>query len=204
MVLHHLRFGVLRIRSQDQYPKPKVHRASTERKIKRALLESRPPQHATEKATRFFLRELDVTVAAAGHEIFESEDGKQGLDDVEEHQPDGIVFDLMLPRMDGHEFLRHLRASGTDVPIIVTTSDDHDTTRAMCNEIEVTTFLTKPVEGNALVASVNMGIAVRGKELLFSHDALRSVEILVVDDSKLMRMQIRSSSRGQAMRGNRR
>ncbi len=127
---------------------------------------------------------------ANGYQILEAQNGKEGLAIYEEHDPDCIVLDLKLPIMDGHEVLRHLRASGSDVPVIVATSDVQDTTRELCNEVGVSTFLTKPFEGIALVACVNMGIAMRGTDLLSSQHSSRSVNILVVDDSQVMRQVI--------------
>jgi signal transduction histidine kinase len=134
---------------------------------------------------------------ADGHEIFEAEDGEQGLASYQEHEPDCIVMGLTLSKMSGLELLRHLRASGTDVPVIVTTSDVQNATRALCNELGATTFLTKPFVDNELLACVDLGLTMREKGILTSQDSSHSVKILIVDDSKVTRELIKTSILGE-------
>ena len=55
-----------------------------------------------------------------GHEVRLAADGRDGLSHLE-WAPDLILLDLMMPVMDGYEFLRRLRASpqGADIPVLV-------------------------------------------------------------------------------------
>jgi signal transduction histidine kinase len=135
---------------------------------------------------------------AGGHEVVEAEDGHQGLLACKEHQPDCIVLDLLLPRMDGHEFLRQLRGRGADVPVIVTTVDVQDATRAMCEEAGISTFLRKPFKSNELLACVRMGLALRGVDDSAKNASLKPIEILIVDDSRLIRCEIRDAIQDEA------
>jgi two-component system, OmpR family, phosphate regulon sensor histidine kinase PhoR len=57
----------------------------------------------------------------AGYEIFLAEDGQQGLDLVDQHAPDLVLVDLMMPVMDGMEFLDQARRRYPDLTSVVIT-----------------------------------------------------------------------------------
>lgn len=67
------------------------------------------------------LRLLEFALSRAGHSVTACTDGEQGLAQVKTQQPDLIVADVMMPKMTGYEFCRHVRAmpDGTDTPIII-------------------------------------------------------------------------------------
>src|ERR687893_178342 len=56
-----------------------------------------------------------------GYEVLTAEDGLSGLQAVEVHQPDLIVTDVMMPRMDGYEMIRRVRANPHTkfIPVII-------------------------------------------------------------------------------------
>ncbi|MHC0417884.1 response regulator, partial [Enterococcus faecalis] len=55
-----------------------------------------------------------------GYEVFTAYDGEEALEKVEEVEPDLIILDLMLPKMDGLEVAREVRKTH-DMPIIMVT-----------------------------------------------------------------------------------
>jgi CheY-like chemotaxis protein len=61
-----------------------------------------------------------------GWEVAEAENGRIALDRLSEAKPDAIILDLMMPEMDGFEFLGELRrrTEWNDVPIIIVTGMD--------------------------------------------------------------------------------
>ena len=69
---------------------------------------------------------LARVLAKAGWAVTEAEDGQQGLAALEAKTPQLILLDLMMPVMDGFEFLREMRArpEWRDVPVIVVTAKD--------------------------------------------------------------------------------
>jgi DNA-binding response OmpR family regulator len=60
-------------------------------------------------------------LADRGHAVVTARDGKEALDRVRESRPDVIVLDLVLPRLNGWEFVDRYQAStgGSAIPIIV-------------------------------------------------------------------------------------
>ena len=95
---------------------------------------------------------------STGHDIAEADDGQNGLIAYADYQPDCIVLDLLMPNMDGPEFLRQLRASGSTTPVIVVSADIQDTSRALCEELGANGFLNKPIKADVLVACVDAAI----------------------------------------------
>jgi CheY-like chemotaxis protein len=69
---------------------------------------------------------LARVLAKAGWAVVEAEDGQQGLAALQANTPQLILLDLMMPVMDGFEFLREVRsrAEWRDVPVIVITAKD--------------------------------------------------------------------------------
>ncbi len=69
---------------------------------------------------------LNHALTQVGWTSVEAEDGLAGLEAFAEHQPQLILLDLMMPEMDGFEFIRILRQrpDGKDVPVIVITAKD--------------------------------------------------------------------------------
>ena len=58
----------------------------------------------------------------AGHSVLLAADGKAGLAKVLEAEPDLIMTDYMMPRMDGLEMIRELKSREVSVPILLATS----------------------------------------------------------------------------------
>jgi signal transduction histidine kinase/DNA-binding response OmpR family regulator len=72
-------------------------------------------------ATRDVLRR---TLDRAGYPVIEAENGRAALERLAEAPPGVILLDLMMPEMDGFEFLRELRHRDTAVPVLVLTAKD--------------------------------------------------------------------------------
>ncbi|MEO8974799.1 MAG: response regulator, partial [Casimicrobiaceae bacterium] len=67
---------------------------------------------------------LQTRLAADGYEIFTAADGEAGLEAARQHIPDLILLDVMMPKVDGFEVCRRLRADADFpfVPIILVTA----------------------------------------------------------------------------------
>lgn len=98
---------------------------------------------------RVVARELE----GDGYRVVHAADGLVALDLHEQHQPDLVVLDWMLPRLDGLEVLRRLRrASAT--PVLMLTARGEETDRVVGLEVGADDYLTKPFSMRELMARV--------------------------------------------------
>ncbi len=95
---------------------------------------------------RLYLERDGFRVAAAG-------DGQAALDAVAREAPALLVLDLMLPKLDGYEVCRRIRAK-SDLPIIMLTARDEDMDKIVGLELGADDYLTKPFNPRELVARV--------------------------------------------------
>jgi DNA-binding NtrC family response regulator len=90
-------------------------------------------------------------IQAQGHTVVEAVDGQDGLEKAAQHSPDIIVTDLRMPRIDGFELLRRLRAEGNLPPAIVLTAFGNvDMAISVVHDLGGFWFLEKPVDAKSL------------------------------------------------------
>lgn len=101
-------------------------------------------------------RDLLAQLLEADHRLVFAEDGAAALERAAEERPDLILMDLSLPRMDGWEATRRLKADRTlaHIPVIVLTAhamrgDEERARAAGCDD-----FLTKPIDETLLFEKV--------------------------------------------------
>lgn len=106
---------------------------------------------------------LQARLEAHNYKILTATDGKAGLAMAKEKQPDLILLDIMMPKMDGIEVCQHLRADSSlpFMPIIMVTAkaDPKDVVAGL--EAGGDEYLTKPVDHAALVARVKSMLRIK-------------------------------------------
>jgi len=78
-----------------------------------------------------------------GYTVVQAADGEEALERFASEPPDLVVLDLMLPRLDGLEVCKRLRASST-VPIIMLTARDDELDKVIGLELGADDYITKP------------------------------------------------------------
>ena len=96
---------------------------------------------------------IAFALAKAGLDAIEAEDGEAALAAVEAHRPDLLILDINMPRMDGIEVCRRLRAVGT-LPILFLSSRDDEIDRVLGIELGADDYVTKPFSPREVVARV--------------------------------------------------
>lgn len=86
--------------------------------------------------------------------VLEAGEGEAGLEDVHKHRPDVILCDLLMPRCNGFQVCRAIRADVTlrHIKIIVTSGRDFEADRNAARDAGADEYLTKPIQPSALVA----------------------------------------------------
>jgi DNA-binding response OmpR family regulator len=90
----------------------------------------------------------------SGFNVEVAADGKEALESVASFQPDLVILDVMMPKIDGREVLRRLRGEDNWTPIILLTQVGEATERAMALEEGADDYLNKPFDPHELVARI--------------------------------------------------
>jgi adenylate cyclase len=117
------------------------------------------------------LEVLRMRLGAQGYEVITAVDGEEALDRVREFEPDLVLLDVMMPKLDGISVVKQLKQDSRlrFIPVILVTAKSD--TRDVINGLEAGAddYLTKPYDQAALVARVRS--LLRIKEL---HDTVQS------------------------------
>jgi DNA-binding response OmpR family regulator len=87
---------------------------------------------------------LSFPLQRDGYEVVQATDGAEALARFDEQIFDLVVLDVMLPRMDGLEVCRRLRAKGETVPIIMLTAKSEEIDKVLGLELGADDYITKP------------------------------------------------------------
>jgi two-component system response regulator MprA len=112
------------------------------------------------QASRILIAEDDSGVRDAvrralgfeGYEVSVAVDGEEALDLVVSDRPDALVLDVMMPKLDGLDVCRRLRAEGDDLPILVLTARHSVSDRVAGLDAGADDYLVKPFALEELLA----------------------------------------------------
>ena len=100
---------------------------------------------------------VGLRLERAGYEVLAARDGVEALEAVDARIPDIAVVDVMMPRMDGHELVRRLRARAEtrSIPILVLTAVVHDRVADASAAAGADAHMRKPFSPGELVARLD-------------------------------------------------
>ena len=101
---------------------------------------------------------LAFNLGKEGYETLEAYDGEAGLKLALEADPDLILLDLMLPKMDGFDVCRSVRAKNRSTPIIMLTAREEESDKVLGLELGADDYITKPFSMRELLARVKANI----------------------------------------------
>ena len=104
-------------------------------------------------------RVTQLLLSDAGYRVFEAEDGREGLDVLEEHGPvDLVVTDIVMPRLDGVAFAETLRREHPDQSVLYMSAHPAEV-MVQYNAVDLTVpFLAKPYTRSQLLSKVALAI----------------------------------------------
>jgi DNA-binding response OmpR family regulator len=97
---------------------------------------------------------LDLNLSAEGYLVLTAADGESGLTLARENDLDLVILDVMLPRLNGFEVLRMLRAERRMVPVIMLSARGAEMDKVMGLELGAEDYITKPFGLAELLARV--------------------------------------------------
>ena len=97
---------------------------------------------------------LTYNLVEAGFTVITANDGVEGFRLAMEEQPDVIVLDWMLPKMDGMEVCKNLRLQGIHIPIIMLTAKGEEFDKVLGLELGADDYMTKPFSPREVIARV--------------------------------------------------
>ena len=101
---------------------------------------------------------LNFNLVKEGYTTLEAYDGQAGLQLALEQDPDLILLDLMLPKMDGFQVCKTLREQGRTTPVIMLTAREEETDKVLGLELGADDYITKPFSMRELLARVKANI----------------------------------------------
>ncbi len=104
---------------------------------------------------------LEKLLRQDGYEVDVADDGAAALALAGDRPPDLVVTDLKMPRMDGVELLKRLRAQDVDLPVIVVTAFSDVTSAVTAMRAGADDYITKPVDFDTLSLSIERSLARR-------------------------------------------
>lgn len=96
---------------------------------------------------------LMTALSDAGYEVVQAKDGVEGLEALKSLDPDAIITDINMPRLDGFGFIEGVRSDARrrSVPILVLTTEEEPHRKARAREAGATGWIVKPFHPQKLL-----------------------------------------------------
>jgi DNA-binding response OmpR family regulator len=97
---------------------------------------------------------LERYLRSEGYEVQIAADGEEALRRADDGDPDLILLDLMLPKLDGYEVFTRMREAGRRTPVIMLTARGEETDRIVGLDLGADDYVTKPFSPREVVSRV--------------------------------------------------
>jgi two-component system, OmpR family, alkaline phosphatase synthesis response regulator PhoP len=100
---------------------------------------------------------LDFSLGMEGYEVVTALDGEQALEKAKTEHPDLIVLDIMMPKLDGYETCKMLKADEATraIPVILLSAKGRNVDQKVGFEVGADDYITKPFSPRKLVERIN-------------------------------------------------
>jgi len=99
---------------------------------------------------------LEFSLTMEGYDVITAADGEEALRRVEEDEPDLVVLDIMMPRMDGYEVCRRLREDPAtrNLPVILLSAKGRPMDRDLGLDAGADDYIVKPFSPRRLLEKI--------------------------------------------------
>ncbi len=101
---------------------------------------------------------LRMNLSAEGYDVGLAEDGRSGLDRALAEPWHVIILDLMLPKLNGFEVVRHLRSQGNETPVLMLSAKSAEADKVMGLELGAEDYITKPFGIAEVLARIKVAL----------------------------------------------
>jgi len=101
---------------------------------------------------------LRMNLEAEGYEVGVAEDGRAGLERLTDEAWDVIILDVMLPKLNGFEVIKHMRSHGLDTPVLMLSAKSAETDKVMGLELGAEDYITKPFGIAEVLARIKVAL----------------------------------------------
>ncbi|MBP8997850.1 MAG: response regulator transcription factor [Anaerolineaceae bacterium] len=105
--------------------------------------------------TRNVLLMINDFLVSQGYEVITAADGKEALDQFHQYHPDLILLDIMMPNMDGYQFISQLRRE-SDTPVIMITAKQQEAEIIKGFDLGADDYITKPFRLRELLVRIQV------------------------------------------------
>ena len=100
---------------------------------------------------------LDFSLGMEGYEVITALDGENAIEKARAEHPDLIVLDIMMPKLDGYETCKMLKADDTTrgIPVILLSAKGRNIDQKIGFEVGADDYITKPFSPRKLVERIN-------------------------------------------------
>ena len=123
---------------------------------------------------------LRDTLESEGYEVIVSEDGEQAVGLAQEHKPDIMILDIMLPGKNGYEICQEIRSLKFTFPIIMLTAKDQELDKVKGLDIGADDYITKPFGVKELLARIQARLR-RAR----TYSSSNNIEVLQLGTTKI-------------------
>lgn len=106
---------------------------------------------------------LRINLAAEGYEVGLAEDGRAGLDRALGEPWNVIILDLMLPKLNGFEVVKHMRLQGNETPVLMLSAKSAEADKVMGLELGAEDYITKPFGIAEVLARIKVALRRRAR-----------------------------------------
>jgi DNA-binding response OmpR family regulator len=95
-----------------------------------------------------------AVLESANYTVFTAEDGEEALSLLDRHHIDLVVLDIMMPKMDGYEFTRTLRAGNSSLPVLMVSAKQLPADKKKGFLVGTDDYMTKPVDEEEMLLRI--------------------------------------------------
>ncbi len=96
---------------------------------------------------------VEFSLKRAGFLVTTAQDGQEALEIIVRERFDAVILDVNMPRLDGFEFLKRVKANESlaSIPVVMLTTEGHDMDKEQASKLGAAAYIVKPFKPTALL-----------------------------------------------------